>query len=166
MHLGIDPQGGISKQCEEVFFYIQFEHALHLAPLHFPQPSFQPTPFPTQCWDPFLLMGLDRMGDGEASRENKAEYSIKAKGRCFSLLYTVYSMFLRPPSVFESSNRTMPSVPLSMRILRISSRQHPQRVGRQAAYVSSDFHVIIDSFLYTTFGFRPRSVTRRPPNFS
>lgn len=39
-----------------------------------------------------------------------------------------------------------------MRILRISSRQRPQRVGRQAAYVSSDFHVIIDSFLYTTSG--------------
>lgn len=46
---------------------------------------------------PFLLMGLDRMGDGVASRENKAEYSIKAKGRCFPLLYTVYSsVFLRP----------------------------------------------------------------------
>lgn len=42
-------------------------------------------------------MGLDRMGDGVASRENKAEYSIKAKGRCFPLLYTVYSsVFLRP----------------------------------------------------------------------
>lgn len=55
MHLGIDPQGGISKQCEEVFFNIQFEHSL--GPSSFPSTFFSTNTLPHPVLGPLSIDG-------------------------------------------------------------------------------------------------------------